>query len=294
MRLAFILCFLAANSISAAEDLPSDSTISQLSEAARLLEQAGEEELADRVRQRLVDRKQADRERLDELRKQRDELTLEIDRLARELELTGDTPATDQAALLLHVNMFRVDLDRLRKLRPEFADKLLAGLETPPQGRERNLSSSEMMRRLFELANRGESADPLLLFDVDQSLRLPIGEKVTSFSGGEIEIPVSATQKETCEIGTRVTAKIDRHEDGEWHGHLMVRQATINYAYATKAADGRSIPGLHVRNVDTPIKAKAREPQVIGALTSQEQGKDYLMFVMIVLEPENSAAKETP
>lgn len=294
MRLAFILCFLAASSISAAEDLPSDSTISQLSEAARLLEQAGEGELADRVRQRLVERKQADHEHLDELRKQRDDLTREIDRLTRELELAGDTPAAHHPAVLLHVNMFRVDLDRLRKLRPEFADKLLAGLETPPQGRERNLPSSEMMRRLFYVANHGETAEPLLLFDVDASLHLPLGEKVTSFSGGEIEIPLPGTQKETCEIGTRVTATIDRHEDGEWQGRLMVRQTTIDHAYATKAADGTSIPGLHVRSIDTRIKAKAGEPQVIGALTSQEQGKDYLMLAMIVLEPENRTQVESP
>lgn len=294
MRLAFILCLLAVSSVSAAEDLPSDSTISRLNQAALLLEQAGEGELADRVRQRQVERKQADREHLDKLRKQRDELTLEIDRLARELELTGDTPATDQPALLLHVNMFRVDLDRLRKLRPEFAEEFLADLDTTTQGRVRTLPNSELMRRLFEVANRGESAEPLLLFDVDQSLRLPIGEKVTSFCGGEIEIPVSATQKETCEIGTRVTAKIDRHEDGDWQGLLQVRHATADYAYAAEAADGTSIPGLHCRNVDTRIKAKAREPQVIGALTCREQGKDYLMFVMIVLEPENPAAKQTP
>jgi hypothetical protein len=148
-----------------------------------------------------------------------------------------------------------------------------------------------MMRRLFEVANHGETAEPLLLFDVDASLRLPLGEKVTSFSGGEIQIPLPGTQKETCEIGTRVTATIDRHEDGEWQGRLMVRHATTNYAYAAEAADGTLIPGLQVRNVDTPIKAKAREPQVIGALMSQEQGKDYLMLVMIVLESEQPAVK---
>jgi hypothetical protein len=287
------ICVLAATSISAAEEpnSSSDSKISHLSQAARSLEQAGEDELADRVRQRLVERKQADLELLDKLRKKRDELTLEIDRLTRELELAGESPAADRPAVLLHVNMFRVDLDRLRKLRPEFAEELLAGLDTAPQSQERNLPSPEMMRRLFEVANHGETAEPLLLFDVDQSLRLPLGEKVTSFSGGEIETPLPGTQNETCEIGTRVTATIDRHEDGEWQGRLMVRHATTNYAYAAEAADGTLIPGLHVRSVDTRIKAKAREPQVITGLIRQEQGRNYLMMVMIVLEPEQPAMK---
>jgi hypothetical protein len=96
MRYLIAICVLATTSILVANEpnSPSNSKLSQLGQAVQLLKQAGEGELAERVRQRMAEQNQASRESLDKLRKQRDELTLEIDRLTRELELAGDASET--------------------------------------------------------------------------------------------------------------------------------------------------------------------------------------------------------
>lgn len=288
MRPLMVICVLTVASTMSAEEpkSPSNSKLPELRQAVRLLEQAGEGELAERVHQRIAEQKQAGRERLDKLRKQRDELTLEIDRLARELELAADALKSDRPAVLLHVNMFRVDLDQLRVRHPELAEELLTEKEKAPL--------LEAVGKLVDLPNPPKPDAPFCATDVSETLRLPIGEKVTSFSGGEILIPVSATHQETREIGTRVTATINRHEDGDWQGNLRVNHVVADYSHTAEAADGTLIPGLHCRCIETNIKAREREPQVIAALPLNEEGKHHLMLVMIVLEPEDKAQVESP
>lgn len=180
--------------------------------------------------------------------------------------------------------MLRVDLDRLRVRHPELAEELLTEKEKAPL--------LEAVGKLVDLPNPPKPDAPFCATDVSETLRLPTGEKVTSFSGGEIQIPVSATQMEAREIGSRVTATINRHEDGDWHGNLRVNHVAADYAHAAEAADGTLIPGFHCRCVETNIKARESEPQVIAALPLKDDGKHQLMLVMILLEPANKAPLE--
>lgn len=284
MRLVIAICVLAAtSSLFAAEPKSlSGSKLPELRQAVRLLEQAGESELAERVRQRMTEQNQAGRECLDKLRKQRDELTLEIDRLARELEQAND-PGKDRPAVLLHVNMLRVDLERLRARHPEVAEELL--------NKKDELPPIEAVDKLVDLPNPPESDEPLFAEEVSETLRLPLGEVATSFSGGNILIPISATEHQTLEVGTRLTAYAQATDEGDFYCELHLEHSTADYGHAVKAANGSSIPGLAKQAVQKPFQAKLKEPRVIASLANS---KNQLMLVTILLEPDEPAAKQTP
>jgi hypothetical protein len=285
MRYLIAICVLATTSILVADEpnSPSNSKLSQLGQAVQLLEQAGESELAEQVRQRMGEQQQASRERLIDLQKQRDELTREIDRLKQELEQVANDPAKDRPAVLLHVNMLRVDLERLQALHPELAEKLVT--------KKDELPSIEAVDKLVDLPNPPESDEPLFTEEVSKTLRLPLGEIATSFSGGNIRIPISATGHQILEVGTHLTAYAQPTDEGDFYCELHLEHSTADYGHAVKAANGSSIPRLTKQAVQKPFQAKLKEPRVIASLANS---KNQLMLVTILLEPDEPAAKQTP
>lgn len=257
--LALLIAGGSASGLMAEDPLPAER-LKYLRQAIERLEAAGENELAEPVRQTL--------------------------------QRAENEQSSSPRRFLVQLTALEIDRARLAVDHPELAAAIyLNPSEIPSVGSDR-----ELLRQLKKL---NEPGGPLQVVS-EPSLTATAGILATYRQGGEIEIPIPTdapgdSRVEKRFFGDRVDVTIHRRE-GRYQADLIV-EISRRVLGNTVLVQGKEVPGLEKMSFSMSVECQPGEMQLLTRqipgdrlLSMKKEGKAYTLLVFLELD----FVRETP